>query len=425
MKSSNKKYYWRIGEPPPPIDKHSETKHAIIEEYVRRYILTMMSRATIPLLQLSLIDGFCGGGNYTRESGGLADGSPIRLMQAVRQARAELNLGRRIPREVSVDYHFNDLLPDTTDYLRYWLNGKFEEGCLDIADRQRHEITTGDFLAELPRMLQKIKSRRMGEHAIFVLDQYDYDDIPLPQIANVLNHLEGAEVILTFNIGSLITYLSDRAANRKPLARIGLDQYIPWERIGHIKSSERQSWRRVIQRHIANGIRAESGAKFMTLFFVKPHGVNTWDYWLIHLSNRYRAHDVMKTLHWEHATEFGHELEPGVFVLGYDANQDSDYTGQSTLVFGESSEDLCVDGVREYFGDRIFSGNGPVLVGDLLRECVGNSMGAESHLLTSMGQLHRSKNIVVSTKDGRIRRPSMHYNNDDIVEANRQIILIK
>lgn len=52
-------------------------------------------------------------------------------------------------------------------------------------------------------------------------------------------------------------------------------------------------------------------------------------------------------------------------------------------------------------------------------------MGAESHLLTSMGQLHRSKNIVVSTKDGRIRRPSMHYNNDDIVEANRQIILIK
>ena len=163
----------------------------------------------------------------------------------------------------------------------------------------------------------------------------------------------------------------------------------------------------------------------MTLFFVKPHGVNTWDYWLIHLSNRYRAHDVMKTLHWEHATEFGHELEPGVFVLGYDANQDSDYTGQSTLVFGESSEELCVDGVREYFGDRIFSGNGPVLVGDLLRECVGNSMGAESHLLTSMGQLHRSKNIVVSTKDGRIRRPSMHYNNDDIVEANRQIILIK
>lgn len=425
MKLSDKKYYWRIGEPPPPLDKHSETKHAIIEEYVRRYILTMMSRATIPLLQLSLVDGFCGGGNYTKESGSLADGSPIRLLQAVQQARAELNVGRRLPREVSVDYHFNDLLPDTTDYLRYWLNGKFEEGCLDTADRQRFEITTGDFLAELPLMLQKIKSRRMGEHAIFVLDQYDYDDIPLPQIANILRYLEGAEVILTFNIGSLITYLSDRAANRKPLARIGLDHYIPWERIRHLKATEKQHWRRIIQRHIAQGIRTESGANFMTLFFVKPHGINTWDYWLIHLSNRYRAHDVMKTLHWEHATEFGHELEPGVFVLGYDANQDSDYTGQSTLVFGESSKDSCIDGVREYFGERIFSENGPVLIADLLRGCVSNSMGAESHLMASMRQLHSSKNIVISTKDGRIRRPSKHYSNDDIVEANRQIILIQ
>lgn len=41
----------------------------------------------------------------------------------------------------------------------------------------------------------------------------------------------------------------------------------------------------------------------------------------------------MKALHWEHATEFGHELEPGVFVLGYNANRDDEYTKQPTFEF--------------------------------------------------------------------------------------------
>ena len=72
----------------------------------------------------------------------------------------------------------------------------------------------------------------------------------------------------------------------------------------------------------------------MTLFFVKPHGTNSWGYWLIHLSNHYRAHEVMKSLHWEHATDFGHELEPGVFEFGYNANKDNEYTGQETFEFG-------------------------------------------------------------------------------------------
>ena len=418
------KYCWQIGSPPPFLDKHSETKHRIVEEYVRRYIQTVMAPAQIPALQLSLVDGFCGGGNYRTEDGGLADGSPLLLMRAVREARAMLNINRRIPRQINVDYSFIDNLKDTTDYLRYWVDGKLDEGCLDLDDHQRVEITTGDYLQELPALIQKIKSRKMGEHALFVLDQYNYDDIPLPSIANVLSSLAGSEVILTFNLGSLVTFLADRAENRKPLVRLGLDSYIPWEKIKLLKAAEKQRWRQIIQRHIAHGIRTETGAKFMTLFFVKPWGTNSWDYWLIHLSNRYRAHEVMKTLHWEHATEFGHELEPGVFVLGYDTNKDTEYTGQSNFDFGETSRKACIDGVREYFGETIYEIDRPINVSEVFQGCVSQSTAAESHLMTSMQQLHASKNIIVTSKDGKVRRPSKYYRGDDVITPSKQIILI-
>lgn len=418
------KYFWRIGSPPPILDRHSATKHKIVEEYVRRYILRLMAQATIPALHLTLVDGFSGGGCYQTEDGGLTDGSPLLMMKAANEARALLNIDRNIPRQVKVDYSFIDLLPDTTTYLKHWLAARMEEGGIAQEDFQRATVTTGSFLNELPRLTQEIKTRKMGEHAIFVLDQYNYYDLPLSNISSILKSMSGAEVILTFNVGSLITFLSDRSENRKPVAHIGLDRHIPWEQIAHLKGTQKQTWRRILQRHIAHGIKEESGARFMTLFFVKPWGTNSWEYWLIHLSNRYRAHEVMKTLHWEHATEFGHELEPGVFVLGYNTNRDADYSGQPTFDFGSSSRDACIDGVREHFGRQIFDTDQPVSISELFQGSVSQSTAGEAHLMEAAKQLHSSKNIIVVSKDGTVRKPSKHYRPDDVIFPSKQIILI-
>lgn len=424
--ASDDKYLWQIGSPPPILDRHSQTKHNIVEDYVRRYVLKLMAQANIPELRLSLIDGFCGGGCYQTEDGGLADGSPLLMMRAVREARAWLNQTRRIPRNVNVEYFFVDILQDTTNHLKYWLDAKLQENAIDLADFRKVEIITNSFFQVLPDVVSKIQQRKRGEHAIFVLDQYSYKDIPLPEISGILKTLKGAEVIMTFNVDNLTTYLADRAANRKPLETIGLDKYIPWEKIKELKATKKQEWRRILQRHLAHGIKCESGAQYMTLFFVKPHGTNSWGYWLIHLSNRYRAHEVMKSLHWEHATDFGHELEPGVFVFGYDANDDSEYTGQDTFEFGEQkSKEACIEGVREHFGKQIFALNKPIRVGELFQGCVGQSTAAESHLMDATNRLHSSKNVVIVSKDGTVRRLSKTYSPDDVIEASRQIILIR
>lgn len=422
--SIDEKYFWRIGCPPPKLDRHSEVKHKIVEDYVRRYILTLMSQATIPALHLSLVDGFSGGGCYLHESGGLADGSPVLMMRAVHEARALLNLERRQPRDVNVDYHFIDILPDTTEYLNFWLDAKRQENAISEIDYSRTKIINNSFLAALPTLIQQVRARRMGEHAIFVLDQYNYHDLPLPDIAGILRALKGAEVILTFNVGALFTYLADRQANRKPLERIGLDKYVPWDQIKTLKATEKRRWRQILQRHVAHGIREVTGAKFMTLFFVRPWGATPWDYWLIHLSNSYRAHDVMKSLHWQHSTQFVHELEPGVFVLGYDANEDEAYSGQSDFDFGEKSRIACVDGVREHFGKAIYETSQPICVKDIFQRVVSNSTAAEVHLMEATRQLHASKDIVIVTKDGRVRQPSKKYNGDDIIEPSRQTTIL-
>jgi len=350
---SDDKYFWKIGYPPPRIERHSQTKHEIVEEYVRRYVLTLMAPAHIPELRLSIIDGFCGGGCYQTEDGQVVDGSPLLMMRAVREARMLLNLDRRIPRNINVDYSFIDILPDTTGYLDHWLSARLDENAIDLIDYRQAEVITSDFLQSLPYLIQKIQQRKMGEHALFILDQYSYKDIPLPQISNILRTLNGAEIVMTFNVDNMTTFLSDHASNRKSLENIGLDKYIPWAELKSLKVTQKQEWRQILQRHIAYGIRRETGAKFMTLFFVKPKGSNSWGYWLIHLSNEYRAHAVMKALHWENATEFGHELEPGRFTLGYNTNKDTEYTKQQTFEFsGAGSRDACINGVHEYFGQQ-------------------------------------------------------------------------
>jgi three-Cys-motif partner protein len=417
------KYAWRVGCPPPVIEQHSVVKHRIVESYVRDYIMTLMAPARIPKLQLTLVDGFSGGGAYLAEDGsGETDGSPLLMMRAVREARALLNLGREKPRELAIDFKFIDVEADTLAYLRLRLEARADEGAVDRADLARVHVSKADFLDELPRLIAGIKQRQMGERAIFLLDQYSYDKLPMKDIASILRSLKGAEVILTFNVGSLITFLSDRDANRLPMERIGLAQYIPWDEIKTLKLT--QHWRQALQRYLAHGIRTEAGARFATLFFVRPHGTNPWDYWLIHLSNRYKAHEVMKNLHWDNATEFGHELEPGVFMQGYDANRDYVYTGQDTFDFGESAREACINGVREYFGQVLFSRDGPTILGDLIEDCATRSPGSTPHMMEAASNLHRSRDIVICSADGRILRPSKSYPINSVIEASRAIRLI-
>ena len=419
INSSKPKYDWQIGLPLPFIDRHSQVKHTILREYIREYVARVMSNPLIPKLSLSIVDGFSGGGAYRSESGKDVNGSPLMMMEAVREARFTANVGRKVPREVDVSYFFVDAKKPHIDHLKHWVDAEREKNLVDDSDYRNIEYFSKPFFEAFPAISKRIKDKKGGERVIFILDQYSYKDVPLAQVRQLLSNFKNSEVIMTFNIDNLLTYLSERAENRKAVANIDLDQYIPWDQLKEIK--ETKQWRKVIQKYVADGIKKETAAEFMTPFFVKPEGNSSWSYWLIHLSNHYRAHDVMKDLHWEHATDFGHELSAGHFVLGYDTKNDFDHIPQNSLCFDESSKEICVDELRERFAKVLFSIDKPVSVRSLLASHISNSMASERFMFQSVSQLHNQNDVTIWTKDDCNRRPSQTYNDTDVIQSKKQI----
>ncbi|WP_257993457.1 three-Cys-motif partner protein TcmP [Cupriavidus pauculus] len=403
------------------LDQHSAVKHSIVHGYIRRYIKTVMAPATIPRLTLTLVDGFSGGGSYLDEArSGVVDGTPLIMLRAVLEARAELNVDRVVPREIDAEFFFIDKNPQVVEHLRWWIGRRQDAGAIGAQDVMRAHLRSAEFAAELPTIVERIKARRGGGRAIFLLDQYSYRAVPMTLLKWLMAELPGAEIILNFNVDSLTAFLSDNAGNRKPVRDIGLESYVPWEQLQRLKTN--RDWRSTLQRHLAHGIKQETGAPFMTLFFVRPYRANGWSYWLVHLSQRYRAHDVMKQLHWEHSSEFGHELEPGLFTLGYNPRRDEAYNGQSSILFGPSSEELCVEHLADDLARKL-AGTGPVTVGQLFETHISNTMADEARLQGVIQRLHRSREIVVSSAADRVRRPSKVYRSTDVIEYSPQIIL--
>lgn len=419
------KYFWKIGCKIPIIEQHSKVKHMVIGEYIKKYILTVMSNAAIPAIQLSLIDAFSGGGCYQDEEGVIVDGSPVIIMKSVAEARALLNINRRSPRIINVDYYFNDISEDTKKHLEWHLNCLKDDGKIKIEESEHVKFSSRRFSEITRDIVDRIKDKKMGERAIFVLDQYAYKDVPITDIAYLLKSLRGCEIILTFNVGSLITYLSECEANKSAMKNIGLDKYIPWAEVKQLKIDEKHRWKEIIQRYLANGIKLETGSRYMTLFFVSPDLSSPWEYWLVHLTNQYRAHEVMKQIHWAHSTEFTHELDPGVFVLGYDTKQDVMYNGQEAFDFSEKSKRSCIENIHISFGRHVFDGDKPVRIGDIYGDFIGNTPAAEYHLNAAVRSLHSYKDVVIRSSDGRVKRPSRKYHHNDIIEPSRQYSLFR
>lgn len=418
MAKTEDKYLWHVGKPPPILDQHSAVKHSIVENYVQQYIETLMSAPTMPKLTLSLVDGFAGGGEYLSEMAESVDGTPPLMMRATHIARVSLNVGRRMPREVDAEFFFVEKRQESAEYLRRHLERRRAEGAITDMDFQRAIVRNAGFLDELPKIVERIKERRGGGRAIFLLDQYSYNAIPMSKLRWLMTELPGAEVIMTFNVDSLLTYISNREPNRKAVRGVDLEDYIPWEQLGQIKA---QFGRASLQRYVAHGIKAETGAPFMTLFFVRPDSANPWSYWLVHLSRRYKAHDVMKSLHWDHSSEFGHELEPGLFVLGYDPKRDAEYNGQSSLLFDRNREQRCIETLTDDLGRVLSSQQQPVTVAQLFTENISNTIADEARLQKVLRSLHSAGTIAVSNKEDRARRPSKLYRPTDIIEYSRQL----
>lgn len=420
MTKTSDKWQWIVGDAPPPLDPHSKVKHQLVRDYLYKYIGVLMANAKMPRLRLTLVDGFAGGGLYS-DGHGIAPGSPLIMLKTAAAAEAYLNTTRtQTPREVDAQYHFVEVNPSSFEYLKYTLNAEGYGG--DIG--KKIALYNNKFETVCADIIAAAAARKAGQRAIFLLDQYAYDDIVMPTVANIFQNLQGAEVILTFNVDSLLTFLNDSKQFHTITRRIGLEPYINWRDIARLKAGSQ--WRQIIQRQISHGIWKASGARFMTLFFVTPQGNSPWSYWLVHLSNAYRANDVMKSVHWDHGNSFGHSLEAGFFQIGYEANKDIDVTFQSEMnfmeanAFDETLRSRSIAALSDELPRIIHKQHDGVTFNNLIYQIANQTNATEKIIKESLNEAVVTKELQALIEGGGQRAKGTSIRGTDILLPSRQ-----
>ena len=357
----------------------------------------------MPELGLSIVDGFSGGGIYHDGAGGTHFGSPVIALEAIQESEVRNNQGRIKPRTIRSQHYFVDVKPENIACLHAVLAAR---GHASRVGSDVH-LHSAEFTQALPIIAQKLKFFGKGERVLFLLDQYGYGDVPFPKIKWIFQNLSSAEVLLTFNVGFLVTYLADRQANRKAISNIGLDHHVPWSTLKELKAHQPRNWQYIIQRFLSEGIKQESGAEYMTVFFIRPAGNNPMAYWFIHLANNYRANDVMKKIHWKYGNNFSHMLSPSSF-FGYDANRDIAVTGQPDLLLDEHHfDDATADRIRDELSELL-----PRQVYDRERQPFSGLMtGLTNYTMADELRVKQALDMAIATgdvlavgKDGKTKR---------------------
>lgn len=422
------KYPWDKDNPP-EINKHSTVKHGLIRDYIQWYIETLMSNQIIPKLELTIVDGFSGGGRYTpdpylkMENNGesIIYGSPIKIIEAVECARATINIGRNSKRTIKANFIFLDNDPKAVDCLTQTLYELSKElPYLNNVDNAIF-IRCGIYETYLKEHIIPILKKNPRKRMILILDQYGYKDVDFISIATLMSSYKNVEIILTFNIDSLTSFLSERY--QPALHNIGLHGHIPWSALPEVRTKKENE--EFLQRIVGDAIRKASCAKYSNMFFIKsekgPNSRKGWGYWLVHLSNHFKAHDNMKSLHYDYSNFSYHALELGVFELGYSAYEDKNHIRQCGFGFTDADRKITEEEIALYFAKKITELAHPVEIKSFIEAHSTFSNGTAKHMENAINLLHKEKDIIVMNKNRKERKTSVKsYNKDDVIEINPQ-----
>ena len=389
----NKPYSWTVGEPPPVLGGHSIAKHDIYEEYVRIYIERLTRTPSQTMLNLTIVDGFCGGGIY-RLGGQEVDGSPLRLLRAVDVAEKALNEARAKGFAIKADFFFID---EDQEHARFLTDALQRRGYgprlgEDIFVRQ------ATFEEACPDILAHIQKKGTAQRSLFLLDQYGWSDVRFRTIRKILRALKKPEILLTFAVDALIDFLSLKTAGSRALLNIELNREDVRELID-LKTGE--GWRYLIQNGLYHHVQAQTGARFYTPFFIRSVDSHR-AYWLLHLSDHRQARDEMGKLHWRLNNCFCHHGGPGFHALGFDPSCDLRQT-LLTFMFDDDAMSRSEAAVLEQLPRMIHAAthkDGALLVEELFAGNCNDTPVTSDILTRQLVFLRDERELEIMTPEG-------------------------
>lgn len=419
---ARKHYKWTRGGALPKLERHSEVKHSVLRDYLVDYFLTLVARPEQDQIRLTIVDGFCGGGLYVNSAGEEVPGSPIVILEAVKEAKVRVMHEFQRLKDIKFDVQLIcvDANRSAVEHLRQVLE---DRGYGDLLRRGDIELVEGAFADLAPALITRAKGRSpKSGRALFVLDQYGYDDVPVNLLQAIFSTLKRPEVILTFYVDSLINFLSHD--NLKAFERnTGLTGAITAADLD--KAARGPGWRRLIQSALYERITSQSGASFFTPFFVRPqkgHG----DYWLLHLSHHWKARDVMAQTHWGHHNHFVHYADAGLdmFSTGYATRIDDEGQAQAAFEFDDLANKSSMGALHEQI-PRILSGlQEGARFRDFFIDQVNSTPATESMIERAILDLVREREIEVIGDNGSVRHVRAALKDDHVLRLRGQRALI-
>ena len=402
---SRKNYDWKGGA---ELGSHSEKKHVVLEKYFREYLLTRCKKPLQETFRLVVVDGFSGGGRY--KEGDL--GSPILFIEALIKTSNEISI-RRVSqgfRPVRIICHliFNDISREATEQLKsflapYLLKAKNEARNLEIS----HECHCDPFEFLYPRLKERLNAIRTG-NVIFNLDQCGYSHVPSKIIRDIMVSWRNAEIIFTFAIGSMLTFLSQDS--KKSGASLESDMR---ERIDLIIDDKsllsKKEWMGEAEKIVYFFLKECAP-------FVSPFSINNpdgWNYWLMHFANSYRARQVYNNILHEESDTQAHFGRAGLKMLSYDPSEN----GAQLYLFDSDSRKLASESLIDDIPDLVSRSGDTMLVEDFCAT-VYNDTPAHSEDINQ--SIINSPDMEVITGKGGVRKKPNSIKVTDTIKIKGQ-----
>jgi len=421
-------YKWGVNKSPPVIEAHSLAKHDVVREYLSNYIQILCKRPVIENLNLTLVDGFSGGGKYTHfKTDEIILGSPFLLLNTVQESEALVNLNRaehgiRNTLSINANYYFVEKDPNNLKFLK---NSLLETDHSNEIDKTI-KLIGGTFDDNLNKIIEETKNMRLKQRCIFILDQYGYSDVSFKKLRKIFSNLSNPEVILTFGTDSLINYICEHNYEqyKSKIENLGLSSELNIEELIDIKETN-PAWRYVIETQLVNAIKKLSGAKYFTPFFIVSKKSNR-AYWLVHLSMHPRAQDEMTRLHWKFNNNFQHYGKPGLNMLGYDPSNDASLKDQFALdfMFDDNAKNLTHEALIKDIPKSLFGYNDGLPYSEFFSITCNETPADDKMYRDVLNSLLKSKEVSLIGENGEIRRSGYSLKNTDIISLPRQKIFI-
>lgn len=406
---------WRDGGLPSLAD-HSGKKLDLLRDYIVLYLQIVCQNVGGKETQpINFVDGFAGGGLYRDQK----VGSPLVLLQAVREAEALINTTRKKRITISPTFYFIEKDVHAYDCLVSALqtSGYGAEIGKSI------KLIRGEFTAHADAVVDDILVRhpRGGGRTIFFLDQCGYVEVSPRLIGKIHARLsKKSEFIVNFAIDWLNAFLTQSNGYQQILTKLDINEHVSLRELLELKESL-PDWKYMVESKIGEGLRRACGLPFFSPFYIQPEDTKL-GYWLLHLAPHARARAAMTTIHWRTANRSKHYGQRGLGILSYKADIDQSLylTG---MTFNETTRVECskllVEDLARVVRDDFKEGTTAKSLED---HCTNLTVADEQMLAEAVWKLVDDQTFRVTSPSGQEKR-GRTLSAGDLIAYNRQIPL--